>query len=156
MTNLVVLQGNLTRDPEVREITANGRPTKVANFTIAVNRHFKRADGTKDKETTYVDCEAWDTGANTLGEYVHKGDPIIIEGSLKLDSWENKEGEKRSKLKVRVARFNRLYRAPPQADGAYANQNDNGSANVSAPAEAKVDTPEVMADAQPGDGDIPF
>ena len=105
--NVVILKGNLTRDPEVRQINTSGGETQVANFTIAVNRHFKRSDGTRDKETTYVDCEAWDTGARTLGEYFHKGDPIWVQGSLKLDTWET-DGQKRSKLKVRINNFERL------------------------------------------------
>ena len=143
--NVVVLKGNLTRDPEVRKITASGRETQVTNFTVAVNRHFKRADGTKDKETTYVDCEAWDTGANTLGQYFHKGDPILVHGALKLDTWET-DGQKRSKLKVRVNNFERLYRAPA-GEGGYEGGESSDSSVSSEP---------VTADAGAAGDDIPF
>lgn len=104
--NVVVLKGNLTRDPELKYIS-NG--TAVTNFTVAVNRHFKRQDGSKDKETTYVDCEVWDSAAEHLAEYCSKGDPILVQGALKLDTWET-DGQKRSRLKVRVNNFDRLFR----------------------------------------------
>lgn len=102
--NVVILNGNVTRDPEVRVVKSGSKETKVANFTLASNRHFTRADGSKDKEVTFVDCEVWDSGAETIGQFVKKGSPLLIEGSLKLDTWET-DGEKRSKLKVRVNRF---------------------------------------------------
>lgn len=108
--NVVVLKGNLVRDPELRHVGSDNK-TSVTNFTVAVNRHFKRADGSKDKETTYVDCELWDTAAEHLAEYCSQGDPILIQGSLKLDSWET-DGQKRSRLKVRVNNFDRLFKAP--------------------------------------------
>lgn len=139
--NIVVLKGNLTRDPQVREITVSGKQTHVANFALAVNRHFKRADGQSDKETTYVDCEVWDTGAVNFGKFMKKGDPVLINGSLKLDQWET-DGQKRSKLKVRVSNFDRLFRAPQQA------QEGGGEA----PATAASATP----DGQAGGDDIPF
>lgn len=110
--NIVVLKGNLTRDPESRKVTlGEGKETTVVNFTIATNRHFRRGDGSRDKEVTFVDCEAWDSGADTICKYVHRGDPILVRGALKLDQWET-DGQKRSKLKVRVNEFELLYRAP--------------------------------------------
>ena len=150
--NIVVLKGNLTRDPEVRHITAGGRETDVANFTVAVNRHFKRADGTKDKETTYVDCEAWDSGAKTLGEYFKKGDPILVNGSLKLDTWET-DGQKRSKLQCRVNNFERLYRAPARPE---TEQGDTQGDTQTVPSGASTAPPEGAADQGPAGDEIPF
>jgi len=89
--NLVVLAGNLTRDPELR-YTPGGMP--VASFGIAVNRKSKDRE-----ETTFVDIEVWGKTAESASEYLKKGSPALIEGRLKLDSWE-KDGQKRSKLKV--------------------------------------------------------
>jgi single-strand DNA-binding protein len=109
--NHTVLKGNLARDPEVKEITANGRTTTVANFTLAVSRFFKKADGTNDKDVTFIPCELWDTGAQSVQKYVKKGDPMLVEGSLKVESWE-KDGQKHSRMKVRVNHFERLYRSP--------------------------------------------
>ena len=110
--NIVVIKGNLTRDPEARQVGSGDKKTQVANFTIAVNRHFTRANGEKDKETTYVDCEVWDSAASYMAENCKKGDPLLVQGALKLDAWESPEGEKRSRLKVRVNNFDRLYRSP--------------------------------------------
>ena len=115
--NTVILKGNLTHDPEVKEIKyGDNKSTHVANFSIAVSRFFKRANGDKDKDTTFIPCEAWDTGAETIGKYLHKGDPVLIQGTLKMETWETQEGAKRSRLKVRVATFDKLYRAPKSDD----------------------------------------
>ena len=68
--NLVVLKGNLARDPNLRTInTSNGKDTSVVNFTIAVSREYTKSDGSKDKITTFVPCEAWDTGAETIADF---------------------------------------------------------------------------------------
>ena len=95
--NKVYLMGNLTRDPELRQ-TPSG--TAVCQFGLAVNRVYNSASGERQEETTFVDVEAWGRQAETISKYVSKGNPLFVEGRLKLDSWENKEGEKRSKMKV--------------------------------------------------------
>lgn len=89
--------GNLTREPELRA-TPSG--TAVCQFGLAVNRIYNNSNGERQEETTFVDVEAWGRQAETISKYVNKGNPLFIEGRLKLDSWENKEGEKRSKMKV--------------------------------------------------------
>lgn len=119
--NHVALKGNLARDPEVKVLNLNGKSVTVANFTIAVSRFFKKANGERDKDTTFIACEAWDTGAENLAKFFVKGDPILIEGSLKTDNWE-KDGQKMSRVKVRVTNFDRLYRAPAREDGGYAEE----------------------------------
>ncbi len=95
--NKVYLMGNLTRDPELRA-TPSG--TAVCQFGLAVNRIYNNSNGERQEETTFVDIEAWGRQAETISKYVSKGHPLFVEGRLKLDSWENKEGEKRSKMKV--------------------------------------------------------
>ncbi|MBT6381672.1 MAG: single-stranded DNA-binding protein, partial [Opitutales bacterium] len=95
--NKVFLMGNLTRDPELRA-TPSG--TAVCQFGLAVNRVYNNSNGERQEETTFVDVEAWGRQAETVSKYVSKGHPLFVEGRLKLDSWENKEGEKRSKMKV--------------------------------------------------------
>jgi single-strand DNA-binding protein len=97
--NLVILRGNLARDPEVRNVNTSGRQTSVANFTIAVSREFTKQNGEVDKITTFVQCEAWDTGAEAIAESLKKGDLVMVEGSLRNDSWE-KDGVKHSKIRV--------------------------------------------------------
>ena len=96
--NKVFLAGNLTRAPELR-YTPGG--TAVAQFGVAVNRKYKNRDGQLQEEATFVDIEVWGRQAETASEYLGKGSPVLIEGRLKLDSWESKQtGEKRSKLRV--------------------------------------------------------
>ena len=100
--NKVLLIGNLTRDPEVRMMT-NGRP--VCNFGLALNRSYKDAEGNKREETTFVDVESYGPRAEAVGKFFSKGRSIFIEGRLKLDQWESKEGDKRSALKVVLDSF---------------------------------------------------
>ncbi len=96
--NKVFLAGNLTRDPELR-YTPGG--TAVAQFGMAVNRKFKNREGQMQEEATFVDIEVWGRQAETSSEYLSKGSPVLIEGRLKLDTWESKQtGERRSKIRV--------------------------------------------------------
>ncbi|MFM8496900.1 MAG: single-stranded DNA-binding protein [Planctomycetia bacterium] len=94
--NRVVLLGNVTRDPELRYIS-NG--TAVTDIGLAVNDRRKTATGEWVEETTFVDVTLWGRTAEIAGEYVTKGSPLLIEGRLKLDTWE-KDGKKNSKLRV--------------------------------------------------------
>ena len=105
--NLVILRGNLARDPELRNVNSAGKETSVVNFTVAVSREFTKNNGTRDKVTTFVNCEAWDTGAEAIGSSFRKGDLVMIEGSIRNDSWE-KDGVKRSTMKIRVNNFARI------------------------------------------------
>jgi len=94
--NRVILLGNVTRDPELRYIS-NG--TAVTDIGLAVNDRRKTATGEWVEETTFVDVTLWGRTAEIAGEYVTKGSPLLIEGRLKLDTWE-KDGKKNSKLRV--------------------------------------------------------
>lgn len=101
--NKVMLIGNLTRDPELRQ-TPKG--TAVAQFGIAVNRTFRGEDGQSREEATFIDLEAWGKQAEVISKYLTKGRPIFVEGRLKFDQWEDKNGGgKRSKLRVVVENF---------------------------------------------------
>ena len=102
--NKAILMGNLTRDPEMR-YTPKG--TAVGKIGIAINRRYKDAEGNQLEETTFVDVDVFGKQAETIGKYMRKGRPIMIEGRLKLDEWEDqKTGQKRSKLGVVCERFN--------------------------------------------------
>jgi len=112
--NRVILLGNVTRDPELRYI-ANG--TAVTDIGLAVNDRRKTATGEWVEETTFVDVTLWGRTAEVAGEYVTKGSPLLIEGRLKLDTWE-KDGKKNSKLRVVGERMQLLGNRPGSADGA--------------------------------------
>ena len=105
--NITLLRGNLTRDPELRKIDSNGKSVSVVNFTVAVSREYTKASGDRDKVTTFINCEAWDSGAEVIAESFRKGDLVMVEGSLRNDSWE-KDGVKHSTLRVRVNNFSKI------------------------------------------------
>jgi single-strand DNA-binding protein len=101
--NKVMLIGNLTRDPQLKYLPSQ---TAVAEFGLAMNRKFKAANGEDREEVCYVDCSAFGRTAEVINQYCQKGRPIFIEGRLKFDSWEDKQGGgKRSKLSVVVEAF---------------------------------------------------
>lgn len=100
--NRVFLMGNLTRDVEVRH-TPGGQA--VATVGLAVNRRYKTQSGEQREETTFVDCDAWGRTAEVMAQYLAKGRPVFIEGRLKLDQWQDQQGNNRSKLKVVVESF---------------------------------------------------
>ena len=110
--NVVILQGNLTHEPLLKYLTIREKQVAVCNFSIATHRFFKNANGEKNKETTFIDCEAWDTGAETISKYVNKGDQLLVRGSLKNDSWERPDGQKVSKIRLRVEEFELPRRLP--------------------------------------------
>ncbi len=97
--NRVILIGNLTRDPEVKYIPSG---MAVAEIGLAVNRYFNdKSTNERKEETTFVDVTLWGRQAELAGEYLAKGRPVMIEGRLQLDTWEDKQsGQKRSKLRV--------------------------------------------------------
>lgn len=100
--NKVFLIGNLTRDPELR-YTPQGTP--VSDIGLAINRVWRDPNGEKHEETCFVDISAWGNQAQTIHKYLRKGSPIFVEGRLHFSTWETKEGEKRSKLRVRMENF---------------------------------------------------
>lgn len=94
--NRVILVGNLTRDPELRYIPSG---TAVTEIGLAVNDRRKGPNGEWIEETTFVDVTLWARTAEVASEYLSKGSSVLIEGRLKLDTWE-KDGKKNSKLRV--------------------------------------------------------
>jgi len=101
--NKVILIGNLTRDVELRYLP---KGTACCRIGLAMNRTWKNDAGETKEEVTFVDVEAFGRQAETLAQYMKKGSPLMIEGRLKLDQWDDKQsGQKRSKLGVIVEGF---------------------------------------------------
>jgi single-strand DNA-binding protein len=100
--NKVILMGNLTRDPEVRS-TPSGQ--SVANFTLAVNRTWRGADGSNQESVSYIDCVAWGKTGEVIAQYIQKGRALLVSGRLDQRSWDQ-DGQKRSKIEVIVEDFN--------------------------------------------------
>jgi single-strand DNA-binding protein len=146
--NKVILAGNLTRDPELR-YTPKG--TAVARLGIAINRRWKSETGEMKDDTTFVDVDAFGKTAETIAQYLKKGRPILIEGRLRYDTWEDKQtNQKRSKLGVVLENFQFLDSGRGEGGGAPAPR----SAPAAAPA-AAVESPEPDAPPHEGD-DVPF
>ncbi len=99
--NRVIIAGNVSRDIEVRTI---GNGTSVADVSLAINSQWTDKNSKEKKEeVTFVECTLWGKTAELAGQYLKKGSPVLFEGSLKQESWEDKtSGQKRSKLKVVV------------------------------------------------------
>ncbi|MCE9581760.1 MAG: single-stranded DNA-binding protein [Planctomycetes bacterium] len=95
--NKVMLLGRLTRDPELRY---TGKGTAVCDLGLALNRVGKDANGEKKEEVTFVDVTAWERTAELCAQYLKKGRQVFIEGRLKFEQWDAKDGTKRSKLSV--------------------------------------------------------
>jgi single-strand DNA-binding protein len=101
--NKVLLMGNLTRDPELKYLQSG---QAVVNIGLAVNRKYRNRNTQEMvEETTFVDIEGWGQQAETFSKYMTKGRPVFIEGRLRLDSWEGKDGQKKNKLRVVMERF---------------------------------------------------
>jgi single-strand DNA-binding protein len=139
--NKVILIGNLTRDPELR-YTAKG--TAIAKIGLAVNRRWRNEAGEWQEETTFVDVDAFGRQAETIGQYLKKGRPIMVEGRLKLDQWDDKAtGQKRSRLGVVLENFQFL-------DGG---NRGGGEGGQDAPASAPAKSPGRVAQAAPSPAD---
>lgn len=96
--NKVILLGNLTRDPELR-YTPKG--TAVAKLGLAVNNHWTNSEGEKCEEATFVDVTFFGRPAETIGQHCKKGRPLLIDGRLQLETWQDKDSkENRQKLSV--------------------------------------------------------
>jgi len=100
--NRVVLMGNLTRDPQIKQ-TPSGQ--SVADIGLATNEAYRNKEGDTVEKVTFVDVVAWGRQADACGQYLSKGRPVLVEGRLQFDQWENNQGERRNKLRVRADRI---------------------------------------------------
>ena len=153
--NKVILAGNLTHDPELRYTT---KGTAVARIRLAVNRVYTPEGGEKKEEVTYVDIDAFARQAEVISQYLKKGRPILVEGRLRYDTWEDKQtNQKRSKLSVVLENFQFL-------DSQRTGEGGGTAAGAGAPAvrprPASVAGPEPAAaaegEAPPAEDDVPF
>lgn len=95
--NSVTLQGRLVRDPELRTLASG---TSLVNITVANETGYK-----DNKRSNFIDCTGWGASAEALAQFFNKGDGILINGELQMDTWETQQGEKRSKLSVRIVNW---------------------------------------------------
>ncbi|MDR3233182.1 MAG: single-stranded DNA-binding protein [Planctomycetaceae bacterium] len=152
--NRVVLVGNITRDPEIRHIPSG---LAVADIGLAVNDRRKTPTGEWVDEATFVDITLWGRQAEIAQEYTKKGSSILIEGRLKLDTWET-DGQKRSKLKVvgeKIVLLGAASGSRTSSDGGgYAQQSSYAKPQQSSSSRNQA-PPDDYYDSQDG-GDVPF
>jgi single-strand DNA-binding protein len=148
--NKVILAGNLTRDPELR-YTPKG--TAIARLGIACNRKWKSETGELKEEVTFVDVDAFGRTAETIAQYLKKGRPILIEGRLRYETWEDKQtNQKKSKLGVVLENFQFLDSGRGAEGG---EPSGRPAAPTNRPATTPADAPEPDVPPHEGD-DVPF
>ena len=136
--NKVILMGNLTRDPELKYLESG---TAVANFGVAHNERYTNRETNEQRETTtFVEVEVWDRQAEVISEYFQKGSRILLEGALKYDAWEEEDGTRRSRLKVRLFRFNFVDRRGDQPEGGNGGPAPPSSQNAQRSQEPKAES----------------
>ncbi|HIO90523.1 MAG TPA: single-stranded DNA-binding protein [Campylobacterales bacterium] len=163
MYNKVVLVGNLTRDIELKYLQSG---TAIGNTAIATSRKFKGSDGSQKEEVCFIDVSAFGRTAEVMNQYLKKGSKVLVDGRLKLDQWQDQNGNKRSKHSVIVESMqmldskgdnnggnnNSYNSAPPQQNNSY-NQQQNSPANTPRVQEQQPSSiPEIDID----DDEIPF
>jgi single-strand DNA-binding protein len=155
--NKVILIGNLTRDPELRYASSG---TAIAKIAMAINRTWRDANGELKEDVTFVDVDAFGKQAETLGKHMKKGRPIMVEGRLKLDTWEDKQtNQKRSRLGVVLESFQFLdFRSSEEGGGAPRPPRSTGAAAAPAAAQAPAPAnPPADAEEPPHtEDDVPF
>lgn len=140
--NQVVLMGNLTRDPELRQ-TPGGQ--NVCSFSLALNRSYKGSDGNWQEATDYVDVVAWGPLGERVAQYLTKGRPCLINGRLQSRSWEQ-DGQKRSKLEVVAQDVTFLGGAGDNAGGSQGGGSSAGASSAPAARSSKKKDDVVIED----------
>jgi len=152
--NKVFLGGNLTRDPELRYTPSN---TAVTNIGLAINRNYMDRNNQKVEETTFVEVVIWSKQAENVCKYLKRGAPVLVEGSLQFESWEQ-DGKKRSQIKVRASNVQFLGSPRSNSDGGASYGNQGAGASSFAGNAASGAQPPVMNDPVDDfpENDIPF
>jgi len=150
--NHVCLAGYLSRDVELRFTT---KGTAVADVSIAVNHRWKDEAGVEHEEPSFFNCVAWGRTAEVMNEYLSKGKPVLIDGRLKQESWEDKQtGEKKYAVKVIINSFQFLEKAnsggPEDDGGRQPAKKDTGRKPATVPAGETYTPPDD------DDSDVPF
>ena len=140
--NKVILIGNLGQDPEVRHLESG---SVVARLNIATTESYKDKSGNRVDNTEWHDVEMWDGLAKVAESYLKKGDSIYIEGKIRTDKWEDKEGNPRKTIKIRANNMTMLSKGQSTTD----NENQSSS---------RLEEPSSKIEEAPGGDadDLPF
>ena len=148
--NKVFLIGNLTRDPEVRYIPSGAA---VADLRLAVNRKYKTQQGEEKEETCFINVSAWGRQAETCGQYLSKGSPILVEGRLRYEEWE-KDGQKNSRISVTAERVQ--FMSSPRSDAAPESRSVSSGYSDAAPGSEGGASAVPPGGESHDDDDVPF
>ena len=144
--NKVIISGNLVRDPDTR-ILENG--THLAKMSIANNQRYRDRNGEWQEKTCYVNIVAWRKTAELVGEFCRKGSPVLVEGELVFNSWEDRDGSKKSRIEVNARRIQFLERRGQDSSNRDNPQEQSGKMPDSNEYDA-------ASGSMPQDDDIPF
>lgn len=135
--NRVIIMGNLTRDPEYKQLSSG---QAVCRLGIASNRQFKnKQNGDMIQEVCYIDIDVWGPQAESCRQYLQKGRPVLIEGRLKFDSWEDSaSGQKRSKHSIVADRVMFLSYGAQSEDNSEKNESASTGLDLNNPAEKEL------------------
>ena len=142
-----IIVGNITRDPELRS-TPSG--AQVCGFSVAVNRTYKDNSGANQESVSFIDCSAWGRAGEIIAQYAKKGSGILVSGRLEQRSWEDKEGQKRSRVEIVVEDFNFV---GGNGDGGASGSSRSGSSSAAAAADV---APDDISDDPIDLSEIPF
>lgn len=148
--NKVLLIGNLTRDPEVRYLPSGAA---VGDLRLAVNRKYKTQQGEDKEEVCYVNVSVWGRQAETCGQYLSKGRPVLIEGRLRFEEWE-KDGQKQNRLSVTAERVQFMGGGRGEGGGGMDRNDEDADQSASAP--SRQTAPPARNDEAVDDDDLPF
>ena len=152
--NKTILIGNVGGMPEVRTLDSG---TKVANFSLATNENYTKKDGTKVEQTEWHRLEVWGNLANVAETIIKKGDRICIEGKIRTEKWEDKEGNPKTSVKIRVERIELLGKRREEVEEKAeeeAKQAPKGSKKK--PLLGETQESKVAFEASKNEGDLPF
>lgn len=141
--NRVIITGNLVADPEVKYLPSG---TAVAKIRVAVSNNYKDKSGEWQEDTCFIDADVWGKQAEWLAESAHKGSKVLVEGTLKEDKWEDREGNRRSKILIRA--FTAEHIGEPRSRGG------QGAPSGGAPSQSGSPNPSDLANDV--DDDLPF
>ena len=150
MLNRITVMGRLVRDPELRH-TQSGIP--VCSITIACDRDYKDADGSKS--TDFIDIVAWRNTAEFISKYLSKGRMAVIDGRLQLRDWTDKEGHKRRSAEILVANVYFGDSKPKDSDSAGGKAKAGKDDDFALPGDFGAGS-DSFADLADEDGDLPF
>lgn len=139
--NKVILMGRLGQEPEINHVS-NG--TKVAKFSLATSERYKDRSGNLVENTEWHNVEAWDKLADIIEQYVHKGDMIYLEGKIRTEKWQDKEGNNRYTTKIRMTDLTLLPKSNPNQNQTAQTQKTQNQSNVN------------PIDEEPPIDDVPF